>query len=105
MITQTITTEQKIKATLAPVTATGKPAKLDGKPSWVADGPSTLAISEDGLSCDLISSDEPSTTVVTIKADADLGAGVEEIIDIIELVVEGARAAALGLTLGSPEPK
>lgn len=103
-----ITNEQKVKASLSPTTATGKPAQLDpnNPPQWsVISGDSTVSASSDGLSADLISSDTPGDTVYLVKADADLGDGVEEISDTIRLSVVGARAQNLGLTLGTPEAK
>lgn len=106
MVDITITNEQKVQATLNPVTATGKPAQLDGKPTWsVVSGDSTLDVAADGLSAFLISSDTPGDTVVLVEADADLGAGVETINDTIQLHVAGARAANLGLTVGTPVAK
>lgn len=106
MLEITITNEQKIKVSLAPVTATGKPANLDGKPSWsVISGDSTVEVAEDGLSATLVSSDTPGDTQILVQADADLGEGVEEISDVIKLTVEGARAASLGLSIGQAEPK
>jgi hypothetical protein len=101
-----ITNEQQVNVSLKPVTATGKPAKLDGAPSWtVMSGNSSVKPADDGLSADLISSDDPGDTEVMVKADADLGSGVEEISDTIRLSVIGARAANLGLTAGEPTPK
>jgi hypothetical protein len=106
MIKITITNEQKVTVTLAPVTATGKPATLDGAPVWtVQSGDSTVLAADGGLSASLISSDTPGDTVILVEADADLGAGVETISDIIQLTVQGARAQNLGLTVGTPEPK
>lgn len=101
-----ITNEQKVKATLTPTTDTGKPAKLDGAPSWaVISGNSQIVVADDGLSADLISSDDPGDTTILVKADADLGEGVEEISDTITLKVIGATAKNLGISLGTPEPK
>jgi len=101
-----ITNEQKIKATLTPKTDAGKPAKLDGVPTWeVVSGNSTVIVAADGLSADLVSSDDPGDTVFIIRADANLGAGVEEVSDTVRLTVVGATAKNLGLTLGTPEPK
>jgi hypothetical protein len=108
MIEQTITNEQKIKATLAPVTLAGKPAQLDpnNPPKWsVISGNSTVEPAEDGMSAELISSDTPGDTDFLVEADADLGEGVETISDIIRLTVAGARAASLGFQLGEPEAK
>ena len=101
-----LTNEQQVNVTLKPVTATGKAAKLDGAPSWaIISGASRVVTADDGLSADLISSDDPGDTEILVKADADLGEGVEEISDTIKLTVQGARAANLGLTAGTPTPK
>lgn len=101
-----ISNEQQVRVTLAPKTATGRPAALDGKPTWeIVSGESTIDVDEDGKSALLVSSDDPGDTQILVKADADLGEGVEEISDIIKLTVQGARAASLGLTVGTPEAK
>src|SRR5262245_28838673 len=106
MLEISITNEEKVKVTLTPVTATGKPAKVDGVPSWeVVTGNSTVEPAEDGMSADLISSDDPGDTDFLVKADADLGEGVTEISDIVRLAVAGAQAANLGLTADAPVPK
>lgn len=104
----TITNEQKIKATLNPVTATGKPAQLDPNtpPTWTkVSGEATVVVAADGKSADLISADTPGDSVFLVEADADIGEGVETISDTINLHVQGARAANLGLTLGAAEAK
>lgn len=106
MTEKTITNEQQIKATLNPSTATGKPATVDGVPTWeVITGNSTVQPAADGLSADLISSDDPGDTDFLVKADADLGEGIVEISDIIRLSVQGAQAANLGISLGEPTAK
>lgn len=101
-----ITNEQKVTVTLSPKTDTGKPAKLDGSPAWaVISGNSTVTVSDDGLSAVLTSADDPGDTQILVKADADLGTGVEEISEVINLTVVGATAKNLGITVGTPEPK
>ncbi len=102
----TLTNQQKVTVTLTPVTDTGAPAKLDGIPEWsVVSGGSTVVPAADGLSAEIISSDDPGDTAYLVKADADLGAGVVEISDTIGLIVLGAMATNLGLTVGTPVPK
>lgn len=101
-----ITNEQQVKVSLKPVTDTGKPAALDGSPAWtVISGNSQVVVADDGLSADLVSSDQPGDTVVSVTADADLGEGVEEIADTVTLTVIGATAKNLGLSAGTPTPK
>ena len=106
MLEKTITNEEQVGITLHPVTSTGRPARVDGAPTWeVITGNSTVVVAEDGLSADLVSSDDPGDTDFLVKADADLGEGVVEISDIIRLHVAGAQAANLGLVAGDPTPK
>ncbi len=101
-----ITNEQKVAVTLTPKTDAGKPVKVDGKPTWeVISGDSKVTPSDDGLSATLVSGDDPGDTEILVKADADLGEGVEEISDTIRLSVIGAAAKNLGLTAGTPELK
>lgn len=101
-----ITNEQKIPVTLKIVTDTGKPAKVDGAPAWVViSGNSSVVVAEDGLSAEVISADDPGDTTVMVKADADLGEGVEEISDTFTVHVVGATAKNLGLSFGTPVPK
>lgn len=101
----TITNEQKIPVTLNPVTAAGNPAQVDGVPTWeVVAGDATLEVSEDGLSCYLISG-SVGNSQITVTADADLGEGVRAITDTIDLAVVSAEASSLGLSVGVAEAK
>jgi len=106
MLEITITNEQKVKVTVNPVTEAGVAVPLDG-PIVVTptSGDGTAMVEPDGVSAYLISGDQPGDTVYTVSGDADLGAGVENISDVVTLHVEGAKAAALGLVAGEPELK
>src|ERR1043165_185984 len=106
MLELTINNEQKVRVLIAPVDSAGKPAKLDGAPTWeTSSGDSTVVPDPDGLGAFLVSSDTPGESIINVTADADLGAGVETIADAIKLTAEGAKAASLGLTAGTPELK
>jgi len=105
MLDITITNEQEIPLTLIPTTETGQPAKLDGIPTvTVISGNSTASVAEDGTIV-LRSADEPGDSDFLVEADADLGAGVQTISDIVHLHVSGAMAKNLGLTAGTPRAK
>lgn len=103
----------KIAITLSPRTRPtstnpdGIPVSLDGPAEWErVSGEATLGtISADGLSAELISSDNPGPSQFKVKGDAQIGEGVTEIEEIIDLTVTAAGAATLGLTAGTPEPK
>lgn len=103
-----LTTEQKQRVKLSPVTAQGNPATLDGVPSWeVLSGAGTVQVEDGGLSAFLVSTDtvDGVPTVVKVSADADLGEGVVLIEDTISLTTTNAQAAAFGLTADPAEPK
>ena len=107
MLEVSITNEQKVNITLHPVTATGKPASVDGVPTWaVVSGDGTVAPSDDGLSCFIVSSDNPGDTDVQVSADVNLDPNqVTTISDIIRAHVAGAQAENLGLTADTPVAK
>lgn len=99
----TITNEEKVQVTLAPTTAAGNPASLDGLPTWkVTSGDATLEVAADGLSAFLVSGAPGVNSQIAVTADADLGAGVVTLSDVIDLAVVLASASALGLVVGTP---
>jgi len=106
MLDLTIDNEQKVKVTVNPVTGAGNPVVLDGTIEVaISSGDGTFEVQPDGVSVYLISGDLPGDTVYTISGDADLGAGVVNIADVVTLHVEGAQAQALGLVAEAPELK
>ena len=106
MLTLNITNEQQVTVHLNPKTPGGKTAKLDGKPDWgVVSGNCTVTPSDDGLSATIVSGDDLGTSEISVKADADLGDGVEEVADFVEVVVGGAKATNLGLAADAPTLK
>lgn len=101
------TNEEKVKVTAAPQTAAGNPAQVDG-PLRVNIQSGAATVVQDPafpLEVTFVSGDVPGDTVGTIEADADLGAGVELIVESFRYSVAGAKAAALGFSVGTPEPK
>lgn len=100
-------TEEKVKVTAAPVTASGKPARFDGALNvsvQSGDGTFTQDPAEPNAFF-AVSGDAPGTTVYLIEADADLGAGVTTLQETVELEVAGVNAASFGLTAAAPEAK
>lgn len=107
MLEVNCTNEEKVNAHLNPVTSTGRPASVEaGSVVWaVQSGDGTAEPAADGMTCFLVSGDNPGDTVYMVSADADLGQGVQTISDIITLHVAGANAASLGLTADAPVAK
>ena len=102
----TITNEEKVQVTLAPLSAAGNPAVLDGAPVWtVVSGDATLEVAEDGLSAFLVSGAPDTNSQIQVSADADLGEGIVTLVDVIDLAVVLAQASVLGLVAGTPTLK
>jgi hypothetical protein len=98
-----LTTDQKAKVTVRPLTAKGKPTVVDGIPGWSTSNPSviSLVVSPDGLSADVIGAGV-GTAIVTVSADADLTSGIREITAALSASVILAEAASLTLEVGTP---
>ena len=105
MLELSCTNEQKIKVTVNPVPQAGLPVPLDGPIQVsVQSGDGTVNPIDD-TNFEVISGSNPGDTSYLVSGDADLGAGIETISDIILLHVAGAKASSLGLTAGTPEIK
>ena len=103
MLELTCTNEEKIHVTLNPVTPGGKPIAVESFNVSVTSGDGTFELDPDGaFGFWVISGDNAGDTAYAVNADADLGAGVQNIADFITLRVQGAMAAAIGLSADAP---
>lgn len=95
--------EMVVGNTFAPETADGNPAQVDGAlVVTVLSGDGTFAQDPaKPLSFDAISGTALGDTVYHISADADLGAGVENIETTVTYTVTGAKASQFGFTGGT----
>lgn len=104
-----LNTEQKVRATLAPLTAGGNAAPVENV-RWEADeGPLAVEVSDNPLVCDFralpLADENPVTMQVRCLFDADLGAGVREMVAIGEITVVPAEAVIASIAFGTPEPQ
>jgi hypothetical protein len=100
-----LTDSQKVTLSINPVTKAGNPAPVDGKPTWSlgCEDHLKLEVTEDGLSAVISSLGKLGFCQVNVKADADLGEGVEEIAGAIDIEVKAGKAVNLGIDAGAPE--
>lgn len=103
----TLTDVEKVQLSIQPVDAKGNPAKVDGPPVWSTSDETiaTVMAAEDGLSATVLANGPLGTVQVTVKADADLGAGVAELVGILEIEVVASAAVALQVSAGTPSPQ
>lgn len=104
MATLVLTDVQKVSLSVTPVSKAGNPAPVDGVPTWSTsdDTVLTLKVSEDGLSCEAVTTGVLGTAQVSVVTDADLGDGVIELTAVLDVEVKASAAVNLGLDVGVP---
>jgi hypothetical protein len=97
---------EKVGLAIEAVDAKGNPAKLDGIPAWAVSDPAGLAltVADDGLSASVAAVGPLGNFQVTVSADADLGAGVRELIGILDVEIVAGEAVAITFKAGAPVP-
>lgn len=96
-----VTTEQKVRLAITPMTPAGNPAPLDGPAQWSVDGACTIEAIDD-TSAWVSAAATIGDSVVTVTADADLGSGVVPLADTCVVHVANPMASSLGLAADEP---
>jgi hypothetical protein len=96
-----ITTEEKCRLAVAPMTAGGQPATVDGAAQWSVEGSCTVEPIDD-TSAWILAGATMGDSTVTVALDADLGAGVVPIADTCLVHVNNPQAASVGLSADAP---
>ena len=93
---------QAVPVALSITDKKGNPAKVDGAPQWAVTAPelATLAVAEDGLSAVVTPVGPIGTFKVQVKADADLGEGVKEIVGELDVELTAGDAEVIALSAG-----
>lgn len=96
---------QQVVVSVAFVDKKGNPANVDGAPEWSTDNTDVLALTPEpnGMSCLVQAVGPLGAATVTLKADADLGAGTVPVIGTLDINVTGGAATVVTLTPGVPE--
>ena len=99
-----LTDSQQTTLSVKFVDKKGNPANVDGVPEWSTDNTDVLALTPaaDGLSCVAASVGPLGVAKVTLKADADLGAGTEPIFGTLEIDVTAGNAATVTIDAAAP---
>ena len=102
-----LTVDQKVTLTIRPVDRGGNPAPMDGVPTWSTTDPEllTLTPSEDGLSCDVVTSGKLGAGQVNVTGDARLGEEVKAIGGALDVQVSAGEAVSLTVEAGVPVTK
>lgn len=97
-----ITATQEVDLAIKPLDARGNPAQVDGRPEWESSDPNIIEVlpAADGLSCIARAKSSIGHALVSVTADADLGAGVQNITGTIEFDVAAGRAVSLEIIAG-----
>jgi hypothetical protein len=95
-----LTTEEKCRLAIQPMTPGGQPAPVDGPAQWSVEGTCTVEPIDDTSAWLLAGAMGDST--VTVGVDADLGSGVVSIGDTCLVHVSNPQAASVGLSADAP---
>ena len=95
-----LSTEEKVKLSITPMTPGGQPAPVDGAAQWTVEGTCTVEPIDEVSAWVLAGAIGDS--VVTVACDADLGSGVVPLGDTCLVHVANPQAANLGLSAEAP---
>lgn len=89
------------------VDAKGNPAKVDGRPQWAVtdEALAKLEVAEDGMSAMLKPIGPIGTFQVQVKADADLGEGVKDLLGVLDIELLAGEAVAIAIAAGEAVPQ
>jgi hypothetical protein len=82
----------------------GNPGQVDGVPEWLVDNPNVLQLTPaaDGMSCVALAVGPLGNATVTLKADADLGAGVTPIMGTVDFTIVGSASTTVSIDVATP---
>jgi hypothetical protein len=93
----TLPVDKLIKVQVSYVDAHGNPAAVDGDVTWASSNPEVAHIDVDqgdSTICTVSAIGEVGTSQITATADADLGAGVRELVTLLDVTVVAGEAVA-----------
>ena len=105
----TLPSGMKVNVKVAYQDAAGNPAAVDGDVTWASSDDATATVLVDGADsmAAVVSATGPvGQAQITATADADLGAGVRELITIMDVsVVAGEAVAGVISPVGAAQPQ
>ena len=105
----TMTDSQQVD--IGPVTAVdkaGNPAPLDGTPEFTVSDESILTVvvdENDPTMAMVVTVGALGTAQLVVKADADLGEGVVEVIGTVDFTIVAGQAVSINVAVGTPTEK
>jgi hypothetical protein len=96
---------QEVNVAIKVVDNKGNPARVDGAPEWSADNSELLSLtpSADGMSCMVSAVGPLGSGMVSVEADADLGAGITPLFGVLEFQITGGTATTIEIVPGEPK--
>lgn len=107
MAVKIISADQELDLELSISDSYGNQATVDGTPTWTSgdDAIVALAVSGDGFTAVASAVGPVGTAQVSVRADADIGDGLREIIAVLDIEVVGGEARLVALNAGEPRAK
>ena len=102
----TLPVDDAVQMQVTYVDAEGNPAKVDGPITWASSDETLAEVEVDSVDSSVTPVGPTGQVQVTATADADLGAGVRELITVCDIsLVAGEAVAGTIQPVGEPFPK
>lgn len=105
---KTITVEEELPVSIAPLTKQGKPAKVDGDPIWTLSEGAPGTLEPGATPFDKVFRPFPDgrtgAALITVEVDADLGEGVRMLNGALAVAVIEAEADTIAINAGEATP-
>lgn len=99
-----LSVSKKLPVSLSIKDKFGNAAQVDGAPSWSLSDPSlgALSVGADGMSAEFTPSGSVGSLKIQVKADADLGEGIKELLGELPIDLLSGEATAMDIKVGEP---
>lgn len=104
----TLPVDHQVEVQVAYVDSKGNPAAVDGDPVWSSSDAALIAVTADPVNAfiaKIVPVGPAGNAQVTVKVDADLGAGVRELVTLMDVTTVAGEAVAGTITpVEAPTP-
>lgn len=98
-----LTTEQRVRVTVLPLTAAGNPAQIDGNVLFSSGDEVIASVESIDATSAYVTARGLGATQILASFDADLGEGVRTLVFTGAVEVVGAEAESAEIVFGNPE--
>lgn len=102
-----LTADQQVGLSFSATDKYSNPAGIDGSPAWASSDESkvTVTAGADGKTATAVAVGPAGTAQISVRADADMGDGMREVVGVLDIEVIAGEASLIALSAGTAEAK